>query len=212
VMVADAERPQAFLRCLAGERAQGIAAFTDAVTLMTEPPGGQGDKLRARLVVSFMKSTGIFEKDRTFYLDAMSTNVAAASLPYPDRIKVGQQARSVPPRFCIISGMLLAAISRTFTREADATARLRAAQTALAVERFRRGHGETLPTRLEELAPGYCKSVPTDPYDGNPLRFKTLDSGYVIYSIGSDGKDDGGVERDAKNFQAPHDITFKVER
>jgi hypothetical protein len=56
------------------------------------------------------------------------------------------------------------------------------------------------------------KCLPADPYDGKPLRFKRLSAGYVVYSIGSDGRDDGGLERNPKNPGTGSDITFIVER
>jgi hypothetical protein len=34
--------------------------------------------------------------------------------------------------------------------------------------------------------------VPLDPYDGQPLRCRRLKDGVVAYSVGPDGKDDGG--------------------
>jgi hypothetical protein len=34
--------------------------------------------------------------------------------------------------------------------------------------------------------------VPTDPFDGKPLRYRREGEGFVIYSIGKDGKYDGG--------------------
>jgi hypothetical protein len=46
--------------------------------------------------------------------------------------------------------------------------------------------------------------LPLDPFDGQPLRYKKLPKGYVVYSNGEDGKDDGGDEK--------KDITFTVER
>jgi hypothetical protein len=51
--------------------------------------------------------------------------------------------------------------------------------------------------------------VPLDPWDGKPLRYKKLDKGYVIYSVGSDRKDDGGSADPERGFK---DITFRVAR
>ena len=79
------------------------------------------------------------------------------------------------------------------------------------MERFRRGHGGRLPARLEELVPGYCKAVPADLFDGKPLRYRTFGTGYVIYSVGPDGKDDGGAEPDPNNSQTSYDVGFKLE-
>ena len=57
--------------------------------------------------------------------------------------------------------------------------------------------------------------MPTDPFDGAPLRYRRFAKGYVIYSIGSDGHDDGGREKpiDWKSTnKTTYDITFTVER
>ena len=54
-----------------------------------------------------------------------------------------------------------------------------------------------------------------DPFDGHSLRYKRLEMGYVIYSIGEDGEDNGGRERpvNIKSTDKTHyDITFTVER
>ncbi len=83
----------------------------------------------------------------------------------------------------------------------------------LAVERFRLARG-ALPNTLDKLLLAYLEAVPQDPFDGQPLRYKKLPKGYVVYSVGEDGKDDGGAERDAngRQFVEGTDITFTVER
>jgi hypothetical protein len=94
---------------------------------------------------------------------------------------------------------------------------MRVAETALAVERFRAARG-ALPNSLEQLAPGYLAAVPPDPYDSQPLRYKKLPRGFVVYSIGADRKDDGGAEpplpgkSGKKSKVTPTDVTFVVER
>ena len=57
--------------------------------------------------------------------------------------------------------------------------------------------------------------MPLDPFDGSPLRYKLFSKGYVVYSIGPDGHDDGGKEPPTKRrstARVPEDITFTVER
>jgi hypothetical protein len=62
---------------------------------------------------------------------------------------------------------------------------------ALAAERYRRDRGHW-PASVEELAPAYLSSVPVDPYDLKPLRYRLIDGGAVVYSVGEDRADDGG--------------------
>jgi hypothetical protein len=72
----------------------------------------------------------------------------------------------------------------------------RSAAVAMALERYRKDRGNW-PGSLAGLVPKYLEKVPLDPFDGKPLRFGTFDKGVVIYSVGSDGVDNGGhVERD----------------
>jgi len=213
-MVAQAERPGALLRGLVGEQAMGISAFGDALNVMEDVRQHLSltVRLKDNLLIGLSKTTGAFETDRKFYLDCMEKSETAASLPFPERLKLGLQIPNprAAPRYSMITAILLPKLSELFASEADTTARLRAAQTALAVERFHRHEGR-LPARLEELVPDYCQAVPVDLFDGKQLRFRSFASGYVIYSIGRDGQDDCGAEPDPNNSQAPYDIGFKVE-
>jgi hypothetical protein len=206
-VVAGAERPQALLRGLAGDRAIGIAAFAEPVYALVDglPPYNTTECLKDDLVVGLSKTTGIFERDRTFYLEALGKSVEAASLPFPERLNLGQQTPSgwgAAPRFCSISRVVLPRISNMFASEAEMAARLRTAQVALAVERFRR-HAGRLPAGLEELVPDYLTALPADPHDGKPLRFEVLDSGYAIYTSGVDAKNGGPLG--FKIFRLSHD-------
>ena len=114
----------------------------------------------------------------------------------------------------ILSSMVLPAISRVIVREAESDAHLRLAIAAVAVERFRAAN-DRLPSRLEDLAPRFLSAVPLDPFTGQPLQYKQLPRGYVIYSLDRDGQDDGGKEKPANRKSADkssYDITFTVER
>jgi len=64
--------------------------------------------------------------------------------------------------------------------------------TAIALRRFQLGHAH-LPETMNDLVPEYIASVPIDPYDGKPLKYRlNPDETYLLYSVGEDGKDDGG--------------------
>jgi hypothetical protein len=63
---------------------------------------------------------------------------------------------------------------------------------AIALRRFQLRHGQ-LPPSLEALVPEFLPAVPYDCMVGQPLRYRLkADGGYVLYSVGEDGKDDGG--------------------
>jgi hypothetical protein len=79
---------------------------------------------------------------------------------------------------------------RKIAAKSDAYHRL--AQLALAVEAYRQKH-HSLPERLDELAPAFLPAIPLDPFDGQPLRFKRDGNDVMLYSIGPDDVDDGGI-------------------
>jgi hypothetical protein len=98
-------------------------------------------------------------------------------------------------------------MSAYFVHEFSVTATLRCSRASLAVERYRLANG-ALPDSLDALVPKFLNAVPTDPFNGQPLRYKRLAAGYVVYSVGEDGVDNGGTE----GYGPGTDITFTVER
>jgi hypothetical protein len=64
---------------------------------------------------------------------------------------------------------------------------------AIAAERFRLKNARW-PSELHELVPTFLAEVPKDPCSpGNELRWKVTPTGRLVYSVGLDGKDDGGT-------------------
>lgn len=73
-----------------------------------------------------------------------------------------------------------------------AEAARRMAITAIALKRYQLKHGK-YPSTLSDLVPEFVSSVPRDPVDGKPLRYRLIpDGNFLLYSIGENGKDDGG--------------------
>lgn len=74
--------------------------------------------------------------------------------------------------------------------------RLRCAVAAIAAERYRLKHDQW-PNGIAELVKaGLFKEPITDPYDGQPLRFRRTDTGLMVYSIGQDKIDNVGKKGD----------------
>jgi hypothetical protein len=62
---------------------------------------------------------------------------------------------------------------------------------ALALAAHKGEHGR-YPAKLDDLAPKYLPAVPDDLFSGKPLIYKPDEKGYVLYSVGPNGKDEGG--------------------
>jgi len=73
-------------------------------------------------------------------------------------------------------------------------ARLRMLRALVAARLFWLERG-AMPASWEDLAPAYVDLPPLDPYSDGLLRLKVLDGTLVIYSVGENGRDDGGVGR-----------------
>lgn len=83
-----------------------------------------------------------------------------------------------------------------------------ATRVALAIERYRLRHRE-LPKSLDDLVPEFLPEVPLDPFDGKPLRYRLEANEYKVYSIGTDGIDQGG-QADESQPSMPPDFVFRV--
>jgi hypothetical protein len=88
--------------------------------------------------------------------------------------------------------------------------RLACARASIAIERFKLAHGGALPDKLDELVPTFLERVPEDEFNGKSLRFKKLDNRYIVYSVGENLVDDGGVER--KSDKEVGDVVVAVDR
>ena len=105
-----------------------------------------------------------------------------------------------------LAAQILPATNKVFEATGRHLAICRTADAAIAVELFRRKN-ERLPKTLDELAPDFFPSVPLDPFDGKPLRYRVDGADCVIYSIGRDRIDSGGVEQKV----AVDEIVFLVK-
>ena len=85
------------------------------------------------------------------------------------------------------------------------------ARTAIALERYRLAHGE-FPEALDALAPQFIAQVPHDVIGGGPLKYRrTADGQFVLYSIGWNETDDGGVVVNQKSRDPRDESSSKVD-
>ena len=56
----------------------------------------------------------------------------------------------------------------------------------------------------------FLDSIPVDPYDGKPLRLKRMPDGLLIYSVGPDGKDNGGTIDPEQPYSPGSDMGLRL--
>jgi hypothetical protein len=66
---------------------------------------------------------------------------------------------------------------------------------AFAMALYQRDHGR-YPAKLNELATKYLTTVPDDLFSGKPLVYRPAEKGYLLYSVGINGIDEGGRCKD----------------
>lgn len=75
-------------------------------------------------------------------------------------------------------------------------ARTNITRTAYALAAFHAEH-DRYPDSLSELVPGNIAHLPTDPFAGKPLRYQRRGEHYLLYSVGDNGRDDNGADRES---------------
>ena len=82
-----------------------------------------------------------------------------------------------------------------------------AAVIGLSCELFRSARGRC-PATLDELSPEFLDKLPPDPFTGKPFNYELREDGtsFIVYSVGSNLADDGGVRDIAKG---KYDISWE---
>lgn len=213
-----AEDQDGMRRALVGERCEGVYIFEMPWKKLADVFAGTSQS-DLPVFYPLFQLAGLHDLDQLFFLRTMGEWIEISREPFPaswgklkewDARRQRELGRMPPKR---ISQLILPSSITAWEKLGNMEAQLRAAEAALGVESYRLRHGGELPESLVQLAPGILPEAPKDPYDGQPLRLEWLKPGYEIYSVGADGKDDGGVEPEKRAAEgAPKDIVFKVSR
>jgi hypothetical protein len=95
-------------------------------------------------------------------------------------------------RYFVVSCLALAA-SRLGELAHEDRAVYDAVLTVIAAKRYQSDRGD-YPQSLEQLVQaGYIAHLPLDPYSDKPLVYRRMETGFLLYSVGHDMKDDGGT-------------------
>jgi hypothetical protein len=138
-------------------------------------------------------------KDLTSMYDRMVTNVErVGALPmweWPEDFEGDAEYERLPTiekqRYLLL-GMMMPALGKAIQAPQAAMQQRDGVLTAIALELHKRRHGK-YPATLAELTPDLLPAVLPDRIDGRPIRYKIVDGRPLLYSVGVDRIDDGGV-------------------
>ena len=122
-------------------------------------------------------------------------------------VKVGRNGELSSWRY-LATKALVASDGKVSVRALRAQTHCRIAVAAIALERYRLRH-KRFPASLNELVPEFVSEVPIDYMDGKPLRYRLDGDQFVLWSVGPNGKDDGGTSKSQSGFHwmlGPDDV------
>ena len=155
---------------------------------------------------------GYLPADHLFCLNMMTKGVEAAKLPFDEQQAALKNVPRPPPGDIrhIFTGLLAPAVDKANDSGLRMRGELLATAVGIACERYRLRTG-TWPATLDDLPKEILASVPNDPFTGRRINYKHLPDGIVVYTVGPDGKDDGGaVEANEKEGKKQTDYGIRL--
>ncbi len=192
-VISDIQSTPWFQRALQAERCSIIDNITQPYSLT--------------LSYQILDLVGLWDVNILHYLDSKDQLIAVLDLPISEQVPAVQaledRARNLS-RFYILESLVQPSYYKYFAKNISYQVNLHIARTVVALEEYRLAHGSQLPTKLDQLVPEYIEVLPVDLYGGTHIRYRVIDGGYIVYSVGEDYKDDGGIP--------DSDIVFTVKR
>jgi hypothetical protein len=106
----------------------------------------------------------------------------------------------------IMAKMMLPAFSRVAQKTAFAQSEVDMAMISCALERYRLAEGR-YPDALNDLVPRFAARLPHDIINGQPMKYRRTEDGrFVLYSVGWNEKDDGGIVAATKTKPPRQDV------
>jgi hypothetical protein len=118
----------------------------------------------------------------------------AALLPYYEnektRLQHDQQMEKIP-LYYRLTKLVLPHLSAVMMKEATLEAMIDAARIGLACRIYRNEEGR-FPEKIADLVPHILGREPLDPFTGKSFIYTVRENGFIVYSVGTNKKDDLG--------------------
>ncbi|MHC4200673.1 MAG: hypothetical protein ACYSU0_11830 [Planctomycetota bacterium] len=143
----------------------------------------------------------LFYRDARRLVEIYGRQIEATRMPVWEALpevsrEDGSALASIEERPGPLSVILLVSAKPTLKYAGVVKARLDTAILGLSCELYKSRHGK-YPDKLGRLAPEFLDKLPPDPFTGKPFVYKLKDAGkgFIVYSIGENLTDDGGVKK-----------------
>jgi hypothetical protein len=154
------------------------------------PPGampGQLERIGLWAMQSYLPS------NHKLALEKLTEMIEYSKLPFDEQHAKFKAIPKVPRGITtFFVSLLMPAIEKVTEAALRSRGELLATGVGIACERYRQKFGKW-PEKLEDIPKDILPSIPNDPFTGKPINYKRLPDGVVVYTVGPDGKDDGGA-------------------
>ncbi len=118
--------------------------------------------------------------------------IEAAELPFykSEKEMILGGGKDIPSKYKL-ARLILPRIYAVVVKEATLEAMIDAARIGLGCLIYRNQYGK-YPEKISDLLPDILKEEPLDPFTGQSLIYRTKEDGFIVYSLGTNQKDDNG--------------------
>ena len=148
-----------------------------------------------------------------FYIPLADVNqqtISPAAVRHADGVMTAEIVNRTAP-YNILERLLLPALGNAVKKFAYAQISTDLARVAVALERYHLAHG-SFPDSLDALSPQFIEKIPHDIINGQPLHYRRTDDGqFILYSVGWNETDDGGVVASKKGSNGRDESNARVD-
>lgn len=199
------------------------AASGNLVTELLNGLGEASRPVRASLQVAVWRVAWA-DQDQLFYCEYAQRLIEAgrktvadrkwASDHFADKAADDDQPRSVMRAYdrdrFPVSAAILPSTGLGMDKAIHAEVLREQTLAAIALKRYQLRHGR-LPENLAALVPEFLREVPHDWYNGERLHYRPNPDGtFLLYSVGQNGRDDGGDPSSIEDSSVPRDLVWPM--
>ena len=137
----------------------------------------------------------ILLRDEVTYLDLMARAIELAARPrYESREGFERLLREIEgmSKFDRLATVSIPAVNGAHRAEERLVAQCDLAEIAIRLKDYQ-GKTGSYPGELQDIVPEFLPALPVDRFSGDPYIYGREGDGFVVYSVGVNGKDDDGA-------------------
>lgn len=185
-LLANLVDPTPFVAAIDMERFFGAQIFQYSSSEFSQLTGSQADLGTKILMGAQQVIPPLRQMDQAEHSNAMREFAAALAQPYsPSDLNLPKELHSDIAPYLVVSKMITPALGGIKSSMTNMFAEVNVTRAGLAALEYQQQHG-TYPSDLASLG----RKDLLDPFTNEPLQYRADDTGFTIYSVGSDLIDD----------------------